>query len=100
MSRTRDKNHGRAASDNATSTTPAHTSWDSAAATATEKEATKSRLGELHRLLNNRKGCLSATCKKNAEANDRPYDMNQKTIQALDTLAEEYSTFEVTMKKS
>ena len=49
--------------------------------------------------MNSRKGSLSATHKKNAEANDRAYDMNQKTIQALDTLAEEYGTFEATMKK-
>ena len=46
-----------------------------------------------------RKGSLSATDKENAEANDRAHDMNQKTIQALDTLAEEYSTFEATRKK-
>ena len=51
---------------------------------ATEKDAVRSRLGELHRLLNNRKGSLNATYNKNAEANDRAYDMNLKTIQALD----------------
>ena len=45
------------------------------------------RLGELHLLLNNRKESVGATYKKNAEANDRAYDMNQKIIQA--TLAEE-----------
>ena len=56
-------------------------------------------MGELHRLLKNRKGSLSVTYKKNAEAYDRAYDMNQKTIQALDTLAEEYSAFEANMKK-
>ena len=66
---------------------------------ATEKEAIRSRLGELHRLLNIRKGSLGATCKKNAEANDRAYDLNRKTIQALDALAEEYAAFEVTMAK-
>ena len=55
--------------------------------------------GELHRLLNNRKESLSATYKKNAKANDRAYDMNQQTIQALNTFAEEYGTFEATMKK-
>ena len=53
-------------------------------AMATEKDAVRSRLGELHRLLNNRKGSLNATYNKNAEANDRAYDMNLKTIQALD----------------
>ena len=40
----RDKNHGRAATDSAAGTAPARTTWDSAAATATEKEATRSRL--------------------------------------------------------
>ena len=49
--------------------------------------------------LNNRKGSLSATYKKNAEANTRAYDLNQKTIPALDTLAEECEVFEETMKK-
>ena len=57
----RDKKHGRAAADSATHTAPAHSAWDSPAATTTEKDATRSRLGELHRLLNNRKGSLSAT---------------------------------------
>ena len=56
-------------------------------------------LGELHRLLNNRKGSLSATYKKNAAANDRAYDMIQKTIQASDALAEGCGVFEATMKK-
>ena len=51
---------------------------------------------ELHRLLNSRKGSLSATFKKNAEANDRAYDLDQKTIQALDALAVEYGAFETT----
>ena len=37
--------------------------------------------------------------KKNAEATTRAYDLNQQTLQALDTLAEEYEAFEVTMKK-
>ena len=54
---------------------------------------------ELHRLLNNRKGSLSSTCKKNTEANTKVYDFNQKTMQALDVLAEEYEIFEETMKK-
>ena len=54
---------------------------------------------ELHRLLNYLKGSLRATYKKNAEANNRAYDMNQKTTTALDTLVEEYGVFEVTMQK-
>ena len=95
----RDRNHGRVAADSATHTAPAHSAWDSAAATATEKEAFRSRLGQLHRLVNNRKGSLNATNDKNAEANDRAYDMKLKTIQALDTLTQEYGNFEVSMKK-
>ena len=55
--------------------------------------------GNCRRLLNNREGSQSATCKKNAEANTRAHDLNQKTMQALDTLAEEYEIFEEPMKK-
>ena len=33
---------------------------------------------------------LSSTHKKNPEANTRACDLNQKTMQALDTLAEEF----------
>ena len=47
--------------------------------------------------MNSRKGSLSATYKKNAEANDKAYDLNQKTIQALDALAEDYLVSEATM---
>ena len=89
-----DKCYGRVATDNAASTAPADTTWDSATAMTTEKEAVRTRLGELDRLLNYRKGTLGATYKMNSEANDRAYDMNQKTMQALDTLAEENGTFE------
>ena len=71
---------------------------DSALADATNADAIRTKLGELQRLLN-RKGSLSATQKKNAEANTRAYDLNQKTMQALDTLAEENEAFEVTMIK-
>ena len=55
--------------------------------TLPQKDATKRRLGELHRLLNNRKGSLSATNKKNADANDNAYDLNQKSLKALDAMA-------------
>ena len=89
----RDKNNGRAAAHSATCTA------DSPAAAATEKEALRSRLGELHRLLNHRKGSLRATYKKNAEANDRAYDMNQKTMQASDAPSEEYTAFEASRNK-
>ena len=62
--------------------------------TATEKDAIIRRLGELHRMLNSRKGSLCATYKKNAEANDKAYDLNQKTAQALDALATDNVTSE------
>ena len=61
--------------------------------------ATEKRLWELHRFLNNRKGSLSSTYKKKTEANTKVYDLNQKTMQDLDPLAEEYEIFEETMKK-
>ena len=41
----RDKNQGRAVADNAASSAAAHNTWDSAGATATDKEVTRSRLG-------------------------------------------------------
>ena len=45
-------------------------------ADATDVE-TRSKLWELQRLLNNRKGSLSATYKENAEANTRAYDFEE-----------------------
>ena len=42
---------------------------------------------------------ISATYKQNAEANTRAFEFNQKTMLALDSLAEEYEIFEETMKK-
>ena len=65
----------------------------------TDFVAREQRLWELHRLLNNRKGSLSSTYKKNTEANTKVYDLNQKTMQAVDVLAEDYEIFEETMKK-
>ena len=62
-------------------------------------ETTQKKLWKLQRLLNNRKGSLSSTHKKSTEANTKTYDLNQKTMQALDTLAEEYEIFDETMKK-
>ena len=58
--------------------------------------ATDKILWELHRLLNNRKGSLSSTNKKNSEANNKVYCLNQGTVAALDPLAEVYETFEDT----
>ena len=40
---------------------------------------------------------ISATYKNNAEANGKAHDLNQKTIQALDALAEDYLVSEATM---
>ena len=54
-------------------------------------------MGELHLLLHSRKGSLNATYRKNTDANDKAYDLNQKSIQALDALAKEYVDFEATM---
>ena len=62
---------------------------DSALADATDVDTIRSKLWELQRLLNNRLGSLCATCKKNAEANTRGFDLNQKNMQALGTLAAE-----------
>ena len=50
----------------------------------------------MHCLLNNRKGSLSSTYKKNSEANNKVYDLIQRTVAALDHLAEAYETFEDT----
>ena len=63
-----------------------------------QRQQQGARLGALHRLLNNLEGSLSATYKKNAEANDKACDLN-KTMQALDALAEEYGVFQASMKK-
>ena len=75
----------------------ANTTGNSAGDADTEKDATMRRLGELHRLLNSREGSLNATYKKNTDANDKAYDLNQKSLQALDALAKEYVDFEITM---
>ena len=40
---------------------------------------------------------LNATYWRNAEANDKAHDLNQKSVQALDALAKQYVDFEVTM---
>ena len=56
----------------------------------TDVETTQKKLWEKQRLLNHRKGSLSSTFVKNAEARTKAYDLNQKTMQTLDTLAEDY----------
>ena len=54
-------------------------------------------MGELHRLLNRRKGSLNAPHKKNTDADDKAYDLNQESFQALHALAKEHVDFEATM---
>ena len=70
----RDKNWGRALTNDVVDSATANTTgtlW-----VMLLQDATTRRLGELHRLLNSRKGSLSATYKKNAEAK-----VNQETIE-------------------
>ena len=55
---------------------------------------TNEDLWSLQRVLNRRKGNLSETYKKNAEANIKVQDLNQKTMQALERLACVYAAFE------
>ena len=59
----------------------------------TDKEAAK----RLHRLLNSRKASMNATYRQKAEANDKAYDLNKKSVLALDALAKEYVNSEDTM---
>ena len=96
----RDKNQGMAAANNAAGSGADTATLVLVGDAATEKDAILQRLGELHRLLNSRKGSLSATYMKNAEANDKACDLNQKTIQALDSLAEDYVVFEACHKRA
>ena len=92
-----DKNQERTPTNDAVSSKTANAAGNSAGDAATEKDATMRRLGKLHLLLSNREGSFSAMYKKNADANDKAYDLNQKSIQALDALAKEYVDFEATM---
>ena len=92
-----DRNQVRAATTEATDRKAADATGSSAGDAATDEEAVKRRLSELHRLLNSRKESLNATYRKNAEANDKAYDLNQKSVQTLDALAKEYVDFEVTV---
>ena len=67
----RDKNQRKVATNDAVGSTTANTT--------AEKDARMRRLGELHRLLNSRKGSLNATYKKNTKANDKAHDLNGGT---------------------
>ena len=90
----RDTKQNSAAANDATGSKTANATGNSAGDAATEKDATMRRVGELHRLLDSRKGSLNATCRKNTDANDKAYDLNHKSFQALDALAKEYVDFE------
>ena len=92
-----DKSQSQAATTGATDRKAADATGSSTGDVAVGKEAVKRRLRELHQLLNSRKGSLNATLRKKAEANDKAYDLNQKSVQALDALAKEYVDFEVIM---
>ena len=60
---------------------------------------TREDLWALRSVLSSKKGSLSATYNKNTEADTKVYDLNQKTMLALDRLADAYSTFEETWAK-
>ena len=91
------RSHDQTTTTEATDRKAAGATGSSTGDAATDKEAEKRRLSELHRLLNSRKGSLNATYRRNAEANDKAYDLNQKSVLALDAMAKEYVDFEVTM---
>ena len=55
---------------------------------------TSEDLWRLQKILHSNKGSLSKTNKTNTEANAKVYDLNQKTMKAVDTLAFLHSTFE------
>ena len=55
---------------------------------------TPDELWKLQKNLSCKKGSLSPTFKKNTEANAKVYDLNQKTMQDLHTLAVVCPTFE------
>ena len=95
----RDKSQGCDGTEGVEGVTQAPKASDSALTDASDVDTVRSKLWELQRLLNNRKGGLSATYKKHTGANTRSYDLKQKTMQALDTLVEEYEIFEETMRK-
>ena len=94
-----DKNRGDAGTEEGGETARAPKVSAPESVNVTDVETTHKKLWELQHLLNHRKGSLGSTLKKNAEANTKSYHLNQKTVQALDTLAEEYEIFEETMTK-
>ena len=91
------RSQGQTSTTEATDRKAAGATGSSTGDAATDIEAAKRRLCELHRLLFCRKESLNATYRRNAEANDKAYDLYQKSVLALDALAKEYVDFEVTM---
>ena len=91
----RDKNKGRAATNDAVSSKTAIATGNSAGDAATEKEG-DAAIGGLHRLQNSRNGSLNANYMENTDANDKACDLNPKFIQASDALAKEYVDFVAT----
>ena len=55
---------------------------------------TPEELWRLQKIFSNKKGGPSQTYKKNTEANAKVYDLNQKTMQALESLAAVHAVFE------
>ena len=86
----RERSQGKATTTEATNRKAAEAARSSTGDASTEKEAVKRRLGELHRLLNSRKGGFNVTYRESAEANDKVCCHKLKSFQALDALAKEY----------
>ena len=57
-------------------------------------DITSEELWRLQKILSNKKGSPSQTFENNTETNAKVYDLNQKTMQALDALAAVYAVFE------
>ena len=85
-----DKNRGDAGTENGGEAAPAPKENANELVNVTDVETPHKKQRELQRLMNHRKGSLSSTNKKIAEANTKAYDLNQKTMQSLGTLAEEF----------
>ena len=90
-----DIKQGRAATNDATGSRAANATGNSTGDAATE-EATMRRLGDSIDCYT-AKGASTLPTAKKTDANDKAYDLNQKSSQALDALAKEYVDFEATM---
>ena len=94
----RDRNQGCAGTEFAAGTTQASKASDVAVASATKKD-TYGRGWENSIACRTTERVALALLIKRTPGVNRAYDLNQRKMQALDTLAEEYEAFEVTMKK-